>query len=219
VVLIKKETMMTKRGIAILVASVFLGAQAGIAADEAGMSTDPANDQYSAPEQSSAGSIEPQAASDASMESSDQPSLTLGDGSRIPITGEWQEPQGRWRSASSSDGVPVFGDDLVGQRPLPSQARYFEERAASLRAVQLNGDSFPPGDDLVGQRPLPSQAAYFEQRAANLQAAQLNGDSFPPSDDLVGQRPLPSQDRYFARKEETTRTAHCGDSDNQPMYC
>ena len=71
-------------------------------------------------------------------------------------------------SAAFADvsGIPLNADDLVGQ-PLPSQAGYFEERAASLRTATVNGDSFPPSENDIVGKPLPSQARYFEQKEAN----------------------------------------------------
>jgi hypothetical protein len=73
-------------------------------------------------------------------------------------------------SASAYDSFPPSGDELVGQQPLPSQTKYFEEHAANPRTTRLTGDSFPPSDELVGQQPLPSQARYFEERATTIHA-------------------------------------------------
>ncbi len=105
-----------------------------------------------------------------------------------------------------------FGDELVGQQPLPAQAKYLEERAARIHAT-VNGDSFPQSDELIGQQPLPAQARYLEEHAASIHAT-VNGDSFPQSDELIGQQPLPSQAQYFAEKARRTTYAR-GASSNR----
>ncbi len=67
-------------------------------------------------------------------------------------------------AAAQVTAVPE-NDELIGQRPLPAQEKYFAERAA---AVQAEGaalqNAVPVGSSYLWGQPLPSQEKYFAER-------------------------------------------------------
>ncbi len=64
-------------------------------------------------------------------------------------------------------------DTEVIWKLLPAQARYLEQRAASIQkeGVVLRGDSFPPSADTMYWKMLPAQVQYFAQREVSNQMA------------------------------------------------
>jgi hypothetical protein len=205
---------MLKRRIAVLVAGVFIGTQAGMAADEQDNSfavesdqyvaseptqEAPASDQYVATEATqeepapfAIAEVSPPVAATVNPVVANQPSVVTN---LITVT------------VARSDAFPPSADDMVWTL-LPRQAKYLDERAVRIQTA-VRSDAFPPSADDVNWTPLPGQAKYFEQRAARIQTA-VRGDTFPPSADDIALKLLPSQVSYFDQKAARTNVSMDG---------
>jgi hypothetical protein len=144
--------MLSKRRIAILIAGLLLGTQAGLAAleqsgsaEEESAQAQPLAEQPAEVEQSP----EQQAAQLAPTESSTASGPVVA--TVVP--------------APREDVFPPSADDMVW-KPLPAQARYLDERAASIQMAASTGDAFPPSADEMPYRPLPALAQYLDQKEA-----------------------------------------------------
>ena len=158
---------MLKRRIAVLVAGIFFGTQAGMAADEQENSSAAENDQYVAvePTQEAPASFEiaevsyPVAAS-VNPVVANEPSVVTN---RITVT------------AARSGAFPPSADDMVWT-PLPAQARYFEQRTARIQTA-MRGDTFPPSADDLAWKLLPAQVSYFDRKAARTNVSMYGSRS------------------------------------------
>ncbi len=83
-------------------------------------------------------------------------------------------------AAAATDLSSVPNDTYIIWKPLPTQMKYFEERAAAVRAEGAPLSVFatmPSNDTRVIWKPLPAQAKYFEERAARV--AQEQREPYP----------------------------------------
>ncbi len=93
--------------------------------------------------------------------------------------------------------IPQSADDMVW-KPLPKQAKYFEDREAQLLqvATATRGDSFPQSADDLAWKPLPVQAKYLDDRAAQIQVATVRSETVQPAADVIVMNPVPPIARY-----------------------
>jgi hypothetical protein len=144
--------MFSKRRIAILIAGLLLGTQVGLAALE---QTSSAEGDSAQPQPLSAPAEQP-----AQVEQSpEQQAAQLG-------SAEASAPSAPIVAAAvpmpREDAFPPSADDMVW-KPLPVQARYLEDRAASIQVASM-GDAFPPSADEMPYKPLPALAQYLDQK-------------------------------------------------------
>jgi hypothetical protein len=145
--------MLSKRRIAILIAGLLLGTQVGMAAlEESGGSAgeESAQAQPLADPAEQPAQVEQSPEQQAAQLQSTEPGVATAPmvATVVPMPRE--------------DAFPPSADDMVW-KPLPVQARYLEERAASIQ-VASTGDAFPPSADEMPYRPLPALAQYLDQK-------------------------------------------------------
>lgn len=142
--------MLSKRRIAILIAGLLLGTQAGLAAlEQSGGSTEEESAQAQ-PLAEQPAQVEQSPEQQAAQLGSTEPSAASG-----PVVAMVPTPR--------EDVFPPSADDMVW-KPLPVQARYLDERAANIQMVASRGDAFPPSADEMPYQPLPALAQYLDQK-------------------------------------------------------
>jgi hypothetical protein len=166
---------MLKRRIAILVAGIFIGTQAGMAADAVDQENLSAaeNDQFvmAEPTQNEPASFEIVEVESPLVVAYAEPQAVI----EPPIAIEPPVVTNLTVINVRGDAFPASAEDMVW-KPLPAQARYLEERAARIQMV-VRGDAFPPSADDVAGKLLPSQISYFDQKAARTNVAMYGSPS------------------------------------------
>lgn len=192
--------MISKRRIAVLIAALFLGAGAGVAALGDTASTAPA-------------------------ETVEQPAAALETAAAAAET----EARATSTEASAAHAMPEQRSsafppsaDSEGPQMLPAMAAYLERRAAAIRLTGAQPPVFPPSADEEPYKPHPLIVAYFEQRADQARLTGAPAPVFPASaDDLAGQppvsaasgaRPLEAFGRLYQRAVALFRPADDGGS-------
>jgi len=158
--------MTPKTRIAVLVAALFLGAQAGIAAlnQEAADATAEAAESTEAVETAEATATEP-AATEApeATAAAEQPAVEVAEPATVRV-----------RHVPLSATFPRSPD---GRDMLPGLAAYLEQREAAISHLVARGDAFPTPS---GSPMLPALASYLDQKEAQL-IAQLEREMQPAS--------------------------------------
>jgi len=152
--------MTSKTQIAVLVATLFLGAQAGIAALEQD------------PSIASAESAEPAQERQAEVTEPATTAAPEATAAVEPAAAAIQVPA----VARASDVFPRSPD---GRDMLPALAAYLEQRDAVLSKLVARGDVFPRSTD--DREMLPATIAYLERREAALVARAQQPESTSPA--------------------------------------
>jgi hypothetical protein len=160
---------MTKRRIAVLIAGTLLTAQAAVAANYGDPSPYQGNDQnpprYYQSDRDGRGAA---------------PGYTYSvpNVRYAPMQSEsWDNPA--YNASSVPDNFPWFGDELLGQRPNPTQSRYFERRAAQVAGrTSTDMSRLPPSDDLRGQQPQGTYSYERDRGAGNNPPTAVCRDSY-----------------------------------------
>ena len=152
--------MTSKTQIAVLVAALFLGAQAGIAALEQDPSTVSAESTEPAQEQ--------------------QAEVTAPATAAAPeATAAFEMPAAVRQVLAAARPSDVFPRSPDGRDMLPALAAYLEQVDAVLSKLVARGDAFPRSADVTEM--LPATIAYLDQREAAFVARAQQPESASPA--------------------------------------
>jgi hypothetical protein len=179
---------MLKRRIAVLIAGILFGTQAGMAAEEEEMFSTADNGEYAVQESTE------NVPTELAVTEVPAPVVAYPEPESAVAPTVVTNPPAR---TTRSETFPPSADDMIGT-PLPAQAKYLDERAAHVQ-LAVRGDAFPQSANDLAWKPLPAQAKYLDQRGARVQQALRDNTIAPSADDLAWKL-RPAQVSYFDQK-------------------